>query len=206
VGSRLIHAVTLLAITALIVCGAGSFSPSAWCGADKAVELDASYRLQSGDRLNLKIYPEDEYIKGGEVEISSEGNITLPLVGKIGVGEKSVIEAEKTINELLAIDYLVNPQVVIEVLEYRKGSFVVLGQVIKPGTYDFPPGELNITLLHAISLTGGFSDVANIKKIKIMRKTTGEVLNVNAQAIIGGDDPDIEIKPDDVIHISESLF
>ena len=120
----------------------------------KAIELDSSYLLQPGDRINVKIYPEDEYFKGGEVEVSSEGNITLPLVGKISIGQKAVSEAEKIIDEILAADYLVNPQVVIEVLKYQVGSFVVLGQIVKPGKYYFPPGELKITLLQAIKSAG----------------------------------------------------
>lgn len=194
-----------------ILAGAVLFAflaaPPPDCGAkEETPALDESYLLQPGDRLQIKIYPEDEYIKGGSVEVSSEGSVTLPLVGKIEVIHKSVPEAEKAINEVLSADFLVNPQVVIEVLEYQKGSFVVLGEVVRPGTYDFPPGELKITLLRAISLAGGFSEIANIKKIKLMRKSTGETIQVNGEQIISGKEKDIVIRADDVIHVSESLF
>lgn len=175
-------------------------------GKDAAVGVDTSYLLQPGDRLNIKIYPEDEYIKGGEVEVSSDGNITLPLIGKIEVAGKNVLDSEKIIGDLLEADYIVDPQVVIEVLKYQAGTYVVLGQVTKPGTYSFPPGTLKITLLQAVSAAGGFSEVANIKKIKIMRKKTGDVLQVNAEDIISGRSSDVEITADDVVHVSESLF
>lgn len=175
-------------------------------GKEAKTSVDSSYLLQAGDRLNVKIYPEDEYIKGGEVEVSSEGSITLPLVGKIQVAGKNVQESERAIGELLEVDYIVDPQVVIEVLKYQAGTYVVLGQVTKPGTYSFPPGALKITLLQAVSSAGGFSEVANIKKIKVMRKKTGDVLHVNAEEIISGKSSDVEIKADDVVHVSESLF
>ena len=167
------------------------------------------YTLQAGDRVTIRIYPEDEYLKGGEMEVSSEGNITLPLVGKIFVAGKTVVEAQKVIVGLLAEDYLVNPEVVIEVLQYKKQSFVVLGQVKKPGTYEIPPGAKSVTLLQAISIAGGFSDIANIKKIKVMRKTGGgesQSIHANAESIIAGSQPDVELRPGDIVHVSESRF
>ena len=175
---------------------------------EKPARADENYKLQTGDRVLIKIYPEDEYLKGGEMEVSSEGNITLPLVGKIAVAGMLVIDAQKSIRDVLAQDYLVNPEVVIEVLEYKKHFFVILGQVKKPGTYEIPPGSATLTLLQAVSLAGGFSDIANVKKIKIMRKSGGEnqVIRANAEAIMSGSEADIEIETGDIIHVSESVF
>lgn len=166
------------------------------------------YVLRTGDKVHIRIYPEDDYLKGGEMEVSSEGNITLPLAGKIKVVGQTVIEAERSITKLLSADYLVSPEVVIEVLEYKKQNFVVLGQVKKPGTYQFPPGTSKLTLLQAMSMAGGFSDIANSKNIRVIRKTGAhkEVLRANAEAIIKGDDPDIELQAGDVINVAESLF
>ena len=169
---------------------------------------DKSYQLQIGDHIHMKIYPEDEYFKDSDMEISSEGNITLPLVGKVEVAGKTIIEAEKILAKLLDADYLVNPEVVIRVQDYKKQSIVILGQVRKPGTYEFPPGESKMSLLQAVSLAGGFSEVANIKKIKIVRRAEGEnrVIRANAENIISGKEADIPLNPGDVISVSESLF
>ena len=193
------------ALAAVLLHAAGDVY-SAEAGGGRRAGVDKSYTLHVGDKLNIKIYPEDEYLKGGDVEVSSEGNITLPLVGKIAVAGLDVVKAEQTIAEVLSVDYLVNPQVVIEVLEYQASNFVVLGEVVKPGTYQFPAGVSRIPLLHAVSMAGGFSEVANIKKIKIMRKSTGETLRANAEEIISGRERDMEIVANDVIHVSESLF
>jgi len=167
-------------------------------------------KLEIGDRLLVKIFPEDQYIKGGEMVVSSEGDITLPLIGKVRVEGKQIVEAEREILGLLAQDYLVNPVVVIEVTkEIRKDekALSVLGQVQKPGTYQIP--ELGkLTLLQLISMAGGFTDVANVKKIKIIRKEKGKVsiIRANAEAIIAGNQPDIELAEGDLIHVGESLF
>lgn len=200
---------TLLQVFSIVILSVwiyGNSLPAQDASAEVMGRKDEQYLLRPGDRVNIKIYPEDEDLRGGQMEISSEGNITLPLVGKVAVSGKTAIEAEKMLTEILGRDYLVSPEVVVEVLEYQKRSFVILGAVSSPGTYPFPEGVARLTLLRAISLSGGFSDVANIKKIKIMRKKTGEVFRANAEAIIGGNSQDLELQADDVIHVSESLF
>ncbi len=174
--------------------------------AEAGKEVDASYILQTGDRIDIKIYPEDEFLKGGEAEVSSQGYVTIPLVGKIKAANQSVLDVENKIAEVLAEDYIANPQVVIEVLQYQASTFAVLGQVSRPGSYELPVGGRKMTLLEAISTAGGFNDIANTKKIKIMRKSTGAVLRINVESIISGNELDIEILHDDVIHVSESLF
>lgn len=167
-------------------------------------------KLEAGDRLNVKIFPQDQYITGGETVISNQGDIALPLLGRIKVEGLTIVDAEKELVRLLAEDYLVNPVVVIEVTkEVRRDekALSVLGQIQKPGTYQIP--ELGkLTLLQLISMAGGFTDVANVKKIKIIRKEKGKVsvIRANAEAIISGSQPDIELAEGDVIHVGESLF
>lgn len=166
------------------------------------------YMLQPGDRIKITIYPDDEYIKGSEMVISTDGNITLPLIGKVEIGKKSLVEAEKTILKVIDGDYLINPEVVIEVLKQTQEAVVLLGAVKQPGPYEYPIGARKFTLLQAIAKAGGFSDVANIKKIKVVRQKDGEkkVIHANAEAIISGSDPDVDLEAGDVVSVAESLF
>ncbi|MBN1689316.1 MAG: polysaccharide export protein [Candidatus Omnitrophica bacterium] len=175
------------------------------------VQADLEYILQPGDRILLKIYPEDQYIKGGQMEVSSEGNITLPLVGKINIAGLTAPDAERKIAKIIDADYLVGPEISIELgnRESASLSLLVLGQVKSPGTHTFPAGQRHFTLLQAISSAGGFSPIANPKKIKIMRKTTtgkSQVIRANAEDILSGKAEDIPLEPGDVVHVAESLF
>lgn len=169
-----------------------------------------SYEIKAGDKIAVTIYPIDESIKGGEMEVSSEGNITIPVVGKVEIGGLNVIEAERKLAAILEADYFVDPEVVIEVLEFKDLKVVLLGQVRKPGTYSFPPAENEFTLLEAIALAGGFTEIANIKKIKIMRSVEGseknEKMRANADKIIQGEEPDVRLQEGDIVHVPESLF
>lgn len=183
-------------------------------GSSKNLELSPDYKILVGDQLDIKIYPEDQYIKGGAMQVSSEGSITLPLVGKFKIEGKTVAEAEQELVKIIDADYLVNPEVVVQITqsilktEEKKRKAIALGQVRKPGSYEFPPEKEAITLLELISLAGGFTEVANIKKIKIIRKLEGkkDVQSVNGEAIISGDSPDIELKDGDIINVAESVF
>ena len=186
----------------------GKDSLSDLSGEGKTSITDETYKLQPGDRINIKIYPEDDYIKGGETQISPDGNITLPLIGKVSVQGKALLEVQQELVKIIDADYLVNPEVAIEVMQYREQSFTVMGQVKKPGRFAFPPGATRFTLLQAISLAGGFSEVANIKKIRVIRQAEGKnkILKANAEDIISGKESDIALEAEDVINVSESLF
>lgn len=164
--------------------------------------------LQAGDKINVKIYPEDAYVKGGEFQISPEGNIMLSLLGKVNVAGMTIEEASEKLRQLIDKDYLVDPEVAIELMESKQKSFVILGEVKKPGTYQFPTGSATVSLLEAISTAGGFSDIANIKKIRILRQegTAKRTLHANAEAIISGNEPDVSLQEGDVVNVSESLF
>ena len=167
-----------------------------------------NYRIQFSDRLNLKIYPEDPYIKGGEFQVTPEGNVTLPLLGKVRLSGMTIREAVEMLEHMIDKDYLVDPEVTIEILESKQKSFVILGEVKKPGTYQFPAGATGISLLEAISMAGGFSDIANIKKVRILRQEPSgkRTIRANAQSIISGGEPDIQLQEGDVVNVDESLF
>ena len=166
------------------------------------------YRLKKGDRIKVTIYPEDEYVRGGEVLITDNGDIRIHTVGKVNVADKTVLEAEGLITEVLR-DYFVEPAVVIELLESKEMSIVILGQVRRPGTYPMPMGQNRFTLMEAIALAGGFSELANIKKITITTKDKeGNALRkkANADDILQGEEDDVELYPNDIVNVPESLF
>lgn len=187
---------------------ANSKNPAAKPGEDLNVKTDLNYEIKPGDKLNIKVFPDDQYIRGGQYEVTPEGNVTLPLIGKVTLAEKTISKASEDLREIIDKDYIISPEVVIEVLGYKLETFVVLGQVQKPGTLNVPGGAGDLTFLQAISLAGGFSQIANIKKVKIIRVTEGQrkIVRINAESIISGEAEDIKIEPGDVIHVSESMF
>ncbi len=164
-----------------------------------------TYRISPNDTIRIKVYQEDDLTS--DLRISRDGSTTFPLLGTINLGGKTVDEATTQIRELLAKDYLVNPQVTVTVIEYAKRRFTVLGQVGKPGIYDFP-NEQGMTLLQAIGMAGGFTRLARSGKVTITRTAGGKkTFTVDVKA--NTNDPgtkQFDVLPDDTISVDERTF
>lgn len=121
--------------------------------------------------------------------MSREAAVMLPLIGRVNLAGKTIRQAEELVQELYDRDYLVNPQINITVLEYARRTVNVLGSVGNPGEIEFPREE-GLTLLEAISRAGGFTRLADRKKIRLTRQTDSdepENFIVNADEMIEGD-------------------
>ncbi len=170
---------------------------------------NADYLLQPQDTLRVQVYQEEDINRQGEVSISQEFTIFLPLIGTINLKGKTARQAEGMIRDLYDKDYLVKPQVSVTVTKYAERSVNVFGAVNSAGRKLFPP-ERGLTILDAISLAGGHSRLADLKKVKLTR-TTGEgdpvTTTINVDEIMkgGGKDP-VQLQPDDVIYVGERLL
>jgi polysaccharide export outer membrane protein len=109
---------------------------------------------------------------------------------------------------LYARDYLVNPRVSLSIVEHAKLRFTVMGQVQRPGTYEFPSDE-PLNLLQGIAMAGGYTRMGAPSKVSLQRI-------INAQLVIYPLNADqmskdkkakpFEIMPDDIITIGERIF
>jgi polysaccharide export outer membrane protein len=165
--------------------------------------VSPEYILRPGDVVQVKVYQEDDLT--ALTRISKEGVITMPLLGAVKVVSNTVGQATATIRDLLEKDYLVNPQVTVNVTEFAKRRFTVLGQVQRPGTYDMP-SEDSVSLLQAVATAGGYTRIGNPKDITVQRTVGAENkmfhLNVEAMAKNKKEKPFV-ILPDDVIVVGE---
>ena len=151
-----------------------------------------AYTLGSGDELKLTIFGQEDL--SGEYRVDGDGVISLSLVGDIDVGGKTVNEAEAAIERAYKPDYLVNPRVSIQVLNYR--PFYILGEVKQPGSYSYVSG---LTVVEAVSIAGGYTYRADKDDVEIVRKGESEkrVTDINE---------DTRVLPGDTIRVPERFF
>lgn len=120
------------------------------------------YLIGPGDVFKLTVSGEESLNK--TYTVSPEGRVTLPLLGDIRVEGLTVNQLDEKITELLARDYLVDPQVTVELIKLRSRKVNIIGAVRQPGPYELTgDGRVLSTLLSA----GGPSSFDS--ELKILR-------------------------------------
>jgi polysaccharide export outer membrane protein len=166
----------------------------------------AVYKLSPTDVIEITVYRQEDLTT--KRRIAKDGTITFPLLGVINIGGKTVEQAGNQIKELLAKDYLVNPQVSVTVMEYAKKWFHVVGQVYKQGSYPIPEEE-TVDLMRAIAMAGGFTQIAARSKVTVTRMNGDkkEIIPVDVKAREKDkNSKPFPIFPDDTITVPESIF
>jgi polysaccharide export outer membrane protein len=167
----------------------------------------ADYLLQPYDLIEIVVFQEPDLAR--EVRLSQDSTINLPLIGTVDLSGKTVRAAQDAIRRLYDKDYLVNPQINVTVKEYAKQTVNVLGSVNTPGAISIPP-EQPLKLLDAITRAGGFTRLADRKRIKLSRlnadgKTSTSI--INADDIIQSNTADTWILfKGDVIFVPERIL
>jgi len=165
------------------------------------------YVLRPSDAVQISVYREQDLAIAAR--LAADGSITFPLIGRVVLSGLNIEQAQELLVRKLGEDYLVNPQVMVTVVEYTRQHFTLLGQVQKPGAYDLPV-EGKMTLLQAVGAAGGFTRVANPNRITVKRvgkDKKEEVIKVNAskQAEKTAEDA-FFIQEGDTITVPESWF
>ncbi len=111
------------------------------------------YVLGSSDTIKVTVYNQADL--SGEYIIGTEGRISVALIGEVDAAGKSVQALSKDIEARFRDGYLNNPQVNVQVIEYR--PFYIFGSVQKPGDYEY---QNNMNVLSAIAIAGGYEEHA----------------------------------------------
>jgi protein involved in polysaccharide export with SLBB domain len=166
-------------------------TPPAAAGAPSADLLANAYKLGSGDRIRLVVFRHEDL--SGEFALDGAGNFAMPLIGEVQAYGLTTRELEQRVAEKLKDGYLVDPQVGVEVLNYR--PFYILGEVRSPGSYPYVNG---MTVLNAVALAGGFSYRALQDDFLLQRGGSN-----TAGQEVGGTTP---LLPGDIVTVQERFF
>lgn len=151
------------------------------------------YTLGAGDVIRITVFGQNDL--SFETRLSNIGTFKYPFLGDIMLVGKTVSEVEKTIDDGLRGDYLVNPSISVSVIEYR--PFFIDGEVKRPGGYPYQP---SLTVGKAAALAGGYTERAALNKpVTVRRNVTG------SEASIELSNNDI-VMPGDIITIPARFF
>ncbi len=108
------------------------------------------YRIGVGDKIEIGVFGHEDLAK--VVEVRSDGTINYPLIGDIRVMGKTVAEIDAEITRVLGKDYLVDPQVSVDVREYQSQWVTIIGEVRTPGKYVL---KRNMRVIDVLAEAGG---------------------------------------------------
>lgn len=154
--------------------------------------LNQEYRLGSGDLLKITVFNQEDL--SGEYTINGAGQISLPLIGAVNTKDLTVKQVEQGIADKLKPDYLLNPRVSVQVLNYR--PFYILGEVKEPKSYPYVDG---MTYLNAVAIAGGYTYRAKEDHVVVIRMNDPQKRELTLNM-------DEKVLPGDVIHVKERFF
>lgn len=154
--------------------------------------LVSAYHLDSGDQLRVVIFGQADL--SNTYSVDGGGKVAFPLIGAIQARGLTLRQFETQLSAQLGERYLRNPDVSVEVAEYR--PFFILGEVQNPGQYPYITG---MTVQTAAAIAGGFTPRAQQRSAVINRQVTGHIISSEVA-------PNHPVRPGDTITISERFF
>lgn len=131
------------------------------------------YVLGPNDVLQIKVLKEENLDK--TVTVSSDGFITYPLLGDLRVEGLSTGHVDAQITALLAQDYLVDPEVIVEVVKQRSQNVYIMGLVKQPGYHEIVGDQ---RLLGTLLSSGG--PVSFDTEARLLRLPKGDMLGAES--------------------------
>ncbi len=150
------------------------------------------YYLGPGDKVKINVFNNPDI--SGEAVLDSGGDIAMPLLGQVGAQNLTVTQLQTKITDLLNKQYLVDPKVSVEVLNYR--PFFILGEVGRPGSYPYIAG---VTVRQAVAIGGGYTRRARTSSVSIVRQSPLGEERIEALA-------ETPVLPGDTVEVGRRLF
>ncbi len=156
--------------------------------------------LSVGDMIRVSYPGAPEF--NTALKIQADGKIGLPMVGNVTAAGRSASSLQSSLTAMYE-PHLNDPTVFVS-LEKPAASVYVVGEVGAPGKV---PLERKLSALEAVMEVGGFSKLANPKKVYVIRTEGGiqkrYVLNLS-NPLVGQDSQAFYLRPYDMVYVERS--
>jgi polysaccharide export outer membrane protein len=167
-------------------------------------ERNPRYKIGRDDILSISFPLSPELNQ--KVTVQPDGFISLQSAGSIHVAGLTVPELIEAIKRAYA-NILHDPIVDVDLTDFQKPLFTVLGQVEKPGQY---PLRSDITVTQAIAVAGGFASTAKTQVFlyRAVSSNWAEVRELKLKDMLNGKNitEDVHIRAGDMIFVPEKFI
>ena len=156
------------------------------------------YRLGPEDVIEVFVWKQPELTT--TVVIRPDGRISLPLTNELEASGKTAIQLQKDITEKLR-EYITQPIVNVIVRQVNSLKISVLGEVRKPDVYKI---KNQVTVLDAIAMAGGFTDLARPNRVIVIRngQDGSQRIKINVKQVVADDGrPPFYLQPLDTVYV-----
>lgn len=159
-----------------------------------------TYKVGPEDEIAIRVVGEPDYTLE-RAKVSPFGAVYHPLLGDVEVAGLTVPQVTDKLRDELT-EYIISPRVSVSLVEARSAKVGVLGDVTKPGILLM---ERPMTVLDAISASGGFTDFGKSTDVTVLRQLGAgqtRTISVNVKRILEGKaDPyeNFALQPGDTI-------
>jgi polysaccharide export outer membrane protein len=172
-------------------------APAMTTTASKVPVSDPDYKIGPQDILRVDVWKEPDISR--TVPVRPDGKISLPLLNDVQAAGLTPMQLAAAIGDGFK-KYITTPQVTVSVTEINSRRVYVTGEVTRPGAFPLLP---NMTVLQALSSSGGFTAFAKLKNIYVLRVEEGKQVKhpFNYKDVVSGknQEQNILLQPGDVI-------
>lgn len=138
-----------------------------------AAQHRMDYALDVGDKIAMSVFGHDDL--NATLVVRPDGMIDFPLVGAVEVTGKSIEQVDEEITTLLGRDFLVDPQINLELKESAKLWVTIMGEIRSPGRYAL---KRDMRVVDLLAEAGGLSKDAGSRIVVTRRDPTAGVRTI----------------------------
>ena len=147
--------------------------------------------MRAGDLLRIHVYRDSEL--SGEYQIDARGTVQIPGMGVIRAAGLDPATIKERLTEALRARGFSQPELAV----YPLVRVSVLGEVRNPSLYSVDPGT---SLIQLVTLAGGPSERADLKKTRVVRENRAFVVNLES-ALGGSASGRVVLNSNDVVYV-----
>ncbi|MBI5788570.1 MAG: SLBB domain-containing protein [Candidatus Schekmanbacteria bacterium] len=171
-----------------------------------AFAQSVNYVIRGRDVLAITVYDHPDL--NTKVRVSESETITFPLLGEVSVKGLTAVGMEKKLAELLSKGMIVNPQVSVFVEQFKTKKVVLMGEVNKPGKYEWvmdEPTYVADALSNGLGLTKDAGEFLTILR-KHEKKQEKLVINLEQLLKKGDMSQNAELQDSDLLYVQRAGY
>jgi polysaccharide biosynthesis/export protein len=165
----------------------------------------ADYRIGAGDILKFNVFQQPDL--SIEARVSDSGTVSYPLIGTIKLLGLGTSEAEALIEKRLKSgNFVQNPQVTLNVMQFRSVQVSVNGFVNRPGRYALEQNSMRIS--EVLAMAGGAIPGGAADSVVLLTEREGKPVRIEVDLVelfaSGDRSKDVSLRGGDSLYVNRA--